>query len=545
MRLSFLRQCAALLVLPVAFSLFSGGAATAQSVSYAYDSQGRIISRTYPDGAVTTFTYDASDNLVQIVTAASPNQPPVAVNDATSTNSNTAKSFDPRANDSDPESGALTIVSVTTPSSGSVVITGGGTGVTYTPAANFIGTATFNYTVRDPQNVTATATVTVTVNNQPPNTTGDATSTNSNTPKSFDPRANDTDPEGGALTIISVGTPTSGSVVITGGGTGVTYTPATNFIGTATFSYTIRDPQNATASGTVTVTVNNQAPVAANDTTSTNSNTAKAFDPRTNDSDPEGGALTIVSVTTPSSGSAVVTGGGTGVTYTPAANFIGTATFNYTIRDPQNATASATVTVTVNNQPPVAQADSVSTAYNTAVNFNPRTNDSDPEGGALTIQSVTTPSSGTAVVNSGTSITYTPANGFSGQATFNYTIRDPQNATATAGVTITVAPAPNQPPVAVNDSVQAYAYTQQVTYIDIPWAANDSDPNGDPLTVISVTQPANANQGSVAIQSNGSVILYTSGANNVFASFTYTISDGRGGQATASVQVQIERESPN
>jgi hypothetical protein len=240
-----------------------------------------------------------------------------------------------------------------------------------------------------------------------------------------------------------------------------------------------------------------------------------------------------------------VTGGGTGVTYTPAANFIGTATFNYTIRDPQNATASATVTVTVNNQPPVAQADSVSTAYNTAVNFNPRTNDSDPEGGALTIQSVTTPSSGTAVVNSGTSITYTPANGFSGQATFNYTIRDPQNATATAGVTITVAPAPNQPPVAVNDSVQAYAYTQQVTYIDIPWAANDSDPNGDPLTVISVTQPANANQGSVAIQSNGSVILYTSGANNVFASFTYTISDGRGGQATASVQVQIERESPN
>ncbi len=545
MRLSFLRKCAALLVLPVAFSFFSGGAATAQSVSYAYDSQGRIISRTYPDGAVTTFTYDASDNLVQIVTAAPPNQPPVAVNDATSTNSNTAKSFDPRANDSDPEGGALTIVSVTTPSSGSVAITGGGTGVTYTPAANFIGTATFNYTIRDPQNATASATVTVTVNNQPPNTTGDATSTNSNTPKSFDPRTNDTDPEGGALTIISVGTPTSGSVVITGGGTGVTYTPATNFIGTATFSYTIRDPQNATASGTVTVTVNNQAPVAANDATSTNSNTAKSFDPRTNDSDPEGGALTIVSVTTPSSGSAVVTGGGTGVTYTPAANFIGTATFNYTIRDPQNATASATVTVTVNNQPPVAQADSVSTAYNTAVNFNPRTNDSDPEGGALTIQSVTTPSSGTAVVNSGTSITYTPANGFSGQATFNYTIRDPQNATATAGVTVTVAPAPNQPPVAVNDSVQAYAYTQQVTYIDIPWAANDSDPNGDPLTVISVTQPANANQGSVAIQSNGSVILYTSGANNVFASFTYTISDGRGGQATASVQVQIERESPN
>jgi YD repeat-containing protein len=447
----FFRKSTALAALSIAGSLFGGPAATAQTVAYTYDMQGRVISRTYPNGSVTTFTYDASDNLLQIATTPPANQPPVAVNDATSTNSNTAKSFDPRINDSDPESGALTITAVTTPSSGSVAITGGGTGVTYTPAANFTGTATFNYTVRDPQNATATAIVTVTVNNLPP--------------------------------------------------------------------------------------------FAANDTTSTNSNASKSLDPRTNDSDPESGALTIVSVTTPSSGSAVVTGGGTGVTFTPATNFIGTATFNYTVRDPQNATATAAVTVTVNNQAPTAQADAVSTAFNTAVNFNPRTNDSDPESGALTIQSVTTPSSGTAVVNSGTSITYTPASGFSGQATFNYTISDPQAATASAGVTINVTPAPNQPPVAVNDSVQGYAYTQQVTYIEVPWAANDSDPNGDPLTVISVTQPANANQGSVAIQ--GNTIVYTSGLNNVLASFNYTISDGRGGQSTANVQVQIERESPN
>ncbi|WP_291059507.1 Ig-like domain-containing protein, partial [Hyphomonas sp.] len=237
---------------------------------------------TYPSGAAITYVYDAAGNRTAVQIAAPVNQPPVAVGDATSTNSNTAKSLDPRTNDSDPESGALTIVSVTTPSSGTAVVTGGGTGVTYTPAANFIGTATFNYTIRDPENATATATVTVAVNNQGPVAANDTTSTNSNTAKSLDPRTNDSDPEGGALTIVSLTTPSSGSAVVTGGGTGVTYTPAANFIGTATFSYTVRDPQNATATATVTVTVNNQGPVAVNDATSTNSNTAKSLDPRTN-----------------------------------------------------------------------------------------------------------------------------------------------------------------------------------------------------------------------------------------------------------------------
>ncbi|MBU3921859.1 MAG: cadherin-like domain-containing protein, partial [Alphaproteobacteria bacterium] len=116
----------------------------------------------------------------------------------------------------------------------------------------------------------------------------------------------------------------------------------------------------------------------------------------------------------------------------------------------------------------------------------------------------------------------------------------PQNATASSTVTVTVAPAPNQPPVAVNDSVEGFAYTNEVIYLDVPWAANDSDPNGDPLTVTSVTQPT---KGSVAIQGNS--IVYTSATNNILASFTYTISDGRGGQSTATVQIHITRESPN
>lgn len=506
-----------------------------------------------------TFTYTISDPgsltataTVTVNVGAPANQPPVAANDAVSTLSNAAVSLDPRTNDSDPEGGALTIVSVSAASSGSAAVTGGGTGVTYTPAANFTGTATFTYTVRDPQNATATATVTVTVNNQPPVATNDATTTNSNTAKSLDPRINDSDPEGGALTIISVGTPTSGSVVITGGGTGVTYTPASNFVGTASFTYTIRDPLNATAAGTVTVTVANQPPVAVNDAVSTLSGDYVAIEPRTNDSDPEAGALTIVSLGVPSSGSAEIIGANLGqslgVIYTPATGFFGTATFTYTIRDPLNATSTATITVTVQNRAPTAQPDSTSTPFNTPKTLDPRTNDTDPENSALTVVSAGPASSGSAAVaNGGAAITFTPAAGFSGTATVPYTIADPGNLQSTATVTVTVLSGANNPPDAVSDLVDLTAFFNEVTYADVPWQLNDSDPENHPLTVISVTQPANANQGSVQIlgSGGGNVIQYTSGTNNVLASFSYTISDGNGGTDTATVQIQIQRESPD
>jgi len=452
MRLNLIPLRCALLALSILSGFTLAPAALAQSVGYTYDSQGRVISRTYPNGTVTTFTYDASDNLVQITTAAPSNLPPVAVNDATSTNSNTPKALDPRVNDSDPEGGALTIVSVATPSSGTAVVTGGGTGVTYTPASNFTGTATFLYTVRDAQNATASATVTVTVNNQSPVAVADSRSTAFNTPLTFDPRGNDTDPESQTLTVHAVTQSANGSVTFNG--TSITFTPTSGFSGQATFTYVVRDAGNAQSGwGNVTVTV---------------------------------GA----------------------------------------------------------NQSPVAVADARSTAFNTPVTFDPRVNDTDPENQALTVHAVTQSANGSVTFN-GTSITFTPTSGFSGQATFNYVARDAFNAQSGWGpVTVTVAAPVNQPPVAVNDTLDIYGYTQQVLYGDVNWSANDSDPNGNPLTVISVTQPAGAGQGSVAILGGGSVIQYTSGTNNIAATFSYTISDGQGGTASATVSVQITRESP-
>jgi hypothetical protein len=91
---------------------------------------------------------------------------------------------------------------------------------------------------------------------------------------------------------------------------------------------------------------------------------------------------------------------------------------------------------------------------------------------------------------------------------------------------------PNQPPVAVNDAA-ATPSGQPVT-IDV--LANDSDPDGDPLTIISTTQPVNG--GSVQISGNS--IIYTPARGFTGTDgFTYTISDGRGGTATANVVVVV------
>jgi len=158
-------------------------------------------------------------------------------------------------------------------------------------------------------------------------------------------------------------------------------------------------------------------------------------------------------------------------------------------------------------------------------------NDSDPDGDTLIVVSATPAAHGTVTVNGGT-LSYQPAPGYVGPDTFSYTIRDPAGLTSTAAVNVTVVAAPpaNQPPIAVNDFAQA-GYNQPVT-IDV--LANDSDPDGDALVIESWTQPPN---GTVT-QGPGRTLVYRSKPDYIgYELFTYTIVDGRGGRATASVRV--------
>lgn len=113
--------------------------------------------------------FDAGDTvggMLRFLTVGDANLVPVAVNDTAETDEDTAVIIDVVANDSDPDGNGLTVISVTTPTSGTAVITDPTCCVTYTPNANFNGTDQFDYTITDGNGVTSTATafVDVTVN---------------------------------------------------------------------------------------------------------------------------------------------------------------------------------------------------------------------------------------------------------------------------------------------------------------------------------------------------------------------------------------------
>ncbi|WP_170113414.1 Ig-like domain-containing protein [Ahniella affigens] len=276
----------------------------------------------------------------------------------------------------------------------------------------------------------------------------------------------------------------------------------------------------------------NRGPAAANDTNTTSRGTASNISVLANDTDPDGDALTITTVGNPANGTAVISG--SSIRYTPNANFVGTDTFSYTISDGRNGTATATVTVTVLDNPPVAVNDSANTPFNTPVSLNVLTNDSDPQNDPLSVVSTTTPANGAVTFSASGNVTYTPNSGFSGVDSFNYTIRDSNGSTAQATVSITVSALPaNRAPVALDDSAIALG----MVFVPLEVLLNDSDPDGDSLTVLSFTQPAN---GSVIQSSVPGVLHYR--ANPGFCgldTFTYTISDGRGGTATATVTVDV------
>ncbi|HKI04389.1 MAG TPA: IPTL-CTERM sorting domain-containing protein, partial [Thermoanaerobaculia bacterium] len=481
------------------------------------------------------------------ITVNGADDPPTAVADAaTVAEDSGANPVAVLANDTDPDAGPISIQSVTQPVNGVVVITGGGSGLTYQPNANYCNTPpgtvldTFTYTLT-PGGSTATVTMTVTCVNDAPVANDDtATLTEDDPATAVDVLANDTDVESDPFTIQSVTQPTNGVVVVTGGGTGLTYQPNANYCnnppGTTldTFTYTLT-PGGDTATVTVTVNCVNDSPVANDDAaTVVEDAPATAVPVLANDTDPENDPFTIQSVTQPANGTVVITGGGTGLTYQPNANYCntppGTAldTFTYTLT-PGGDTATVTMTVTCTDDNPVAVPDAATVAEDSGATAVPvLANDTDVDGGPISIQSVTQPANGSVVITGGgTGLTYAPnanyCNSVSGiPDTFTYTLT-PGGSSTTVTMTVTCA---DDNPVAVPD---AATVTEDSGATAVPVLANDTDPDGGPISIQSVTQPAN---GAVVITGGGTGPTYTPNANycnsvsGVPDTFTYTLTPG-------------------
>jgi cysteine-rich repeat protein len=456
---------------------------------------------------------------------------PTAVDDTLVINEDATGTITALANDSDPDGDPLTATITTPPAAGTASIAAGV--VTYHPAANYHGSDAIGYTVNDGHGNTATATIHLTVNpvEDPPSAHHDFLTVAEDASGTVDVTTNDTDPDGDALTVVGFSPPSHGTVAFTGNV--ATYTPAANYTGSDEFEYTIDDGHGSTSTASVFVTVvaGNDAPIAADDTLITPEDTAGGVNLLGNDHDPDGDSLTVVGFSQPQHGTVSVVLGL--ASYVPAANYNGPDAFSYTVADPSGATATATVHVTVLavNDPPIAVADSASLDEDTGATIDALANDSDVDGDVLAIASVTQPAHGTVAIVSGHEVTYTPAGDYNGTDSFTYTVADPSGATATATVTLAIA-AVNDPPVAVTDA----ASLDEDTSVTIDAAANDSDVDGDALTIVAVTQPAH---GSATVVDAHHVAYTPAPLFHGSDAFSYTIRDPSGATATAVVAVTV------
>ena len=363
----------------------------------------------------------------------------------------------------------------------------------------------------------------LTAANDPPLAQSQTVTTAEDTPAGITLTA--TDPDAEPLTFSIVAMPAHGTLSITG--TSVIYSPAPNYHGPDGFTFVANDGRANSAPATVSITVTpvNDAPVAQARNLTLDEDTLALLTLQATDGD--GDSLTFSILTGPSHGT--LTGSAPNFTYTPAANYYGADAVTFRATDPSGATSDATVTITVApvNDAPVAVAQSVTTAEDTAPPI--LLGASDVDGDALTTSIAVTPLKGT-LSGAGPSRTYTPLPNFRGTDTFTFSVSD-GTASSSAVVTITVTPS-NDAPIAAAQSV--------VTVEDTPVGLTlwGSDLDGDPVTFTIVSGPSHG-----ALSGTAPNLIYTPAANYSGAdSFTFKVNDGTIDSPVAPVTITVGGE---
>ncbi len=181
------------------------------------------------------------------------------------------------------------------------------------------------------------------------------------------------------------------------------------------------------------------------------------------------------------------------------------------------------------NAPPVAESNNFSTQEDTPVSITLTGSDSD--GDSLSFNVVSGPSHGS-LRGTEPNLIYTPQKNFTGKDSFTFNVNDGEKDSSAATVSIALTGI-NDPPEA-NDDIAGTHEDTPVVMIDV--LANDTDVDNDRLIVLGVSQGQN---GSVTINTNN-MLIYKANKNFFGAdSFNYTISDGKGGTDTATVELTV------
>ncbi|EJB8455238.1 TPA: tandem-95 repeat protein, partial [Vibrio parahaemolyticus] len=516
-----------------------------------------------PDGSVTytpNDNYHGADSFTYIVTSGGVsesttvsvdvtpvNDAPVAKDDIATTQEDTAVTIDVLPNDTDVDGDKLSIQSASVPEAqGKVEIVDGK--LVFTPAENFNGDAEITYTVTDGE-LTDEAKVSVTVNpvNDAPTIKVDAVESITENAVSTDTvvaslTVRDTDTPEDRLTV-SLENNSNGYFVLVGDEVKLTQAgvDAVNNdeldLKDLTISASVSDGVNPTASDSDSLVVNrvNDAPTVEN--AIAEQVLSEDFDAYTID-------LNEVFKDSDSSLEFSVSGNNSiqisivsGVaTITPTADWNGKETITFSAKDPSGESVSQTVNFTVT---PVAdiEADKTTVVEDTPTIIKVLGNDTfEGKDKVVSLDAENGPKNGTVIVNNDGTVTYTPNDNYVGKDTFTYIVTSGGVSESTT-VEVNVTPV-NDAPVAKDD----IATTQEDTAVTIDVLPNDTDVDGDKLSIQSASVPEA--QGKVEIV-DGKLVFTPAENFNGDAEITYTVTDGElTDEAKVTVTVNPVNDAP-
>ncbi|MCZ0923643.1 tandem-95 repeat protein [Vibrio diabolicus] len=434
----------------------------------------------------------------------------------------------------------LIVTNVTIESGNGTLIDNNDGSWTYIPEADDDTEVSFSYDIIDDDGgvINGTANLDIKPVNDAPIATNDAIQTDEDSQVVIDVLANDSDIEGDDLSITSASVSEEQGIVEIVDGK-LVFTPAENFNGNATISYTISDGElEDEAQVSVTVNSVNDAPIALNDATITEEDTSVTIDVLPNDTDIDGDALSIESASVPSDQGQVEIIDGK-LVFTPAENFNGDAEITYTVTD-GSLTDEATVKVTVNavNDTPVVESSIADQTL--AEDFTPYTidlnaafSDVDNADGELTFSVSGNSNIQVAIVNG--IATITPTADWNGSETLTFTATDPSGESVSQTVNFTVAP------VADIESDRATVVEDTPTIIKL--LGNDTFEGDDKVVSLDTNNgPAN---GTVSVNPDGSVTYTPNDNYHGTDSFTYIVTSGGVSEATTvNVDVTPVNDAP-
>ena len=487
------------------------------------------------------------DNVRIVTEGEEVNDPPVAADDLAVVDEDASVDIPVLSNDSDPDGDAVTILLVDSPVHGSVLVNPNGT-VTYAPAANFFGADSFTYRIGDEELTSSLAQVSITVTpvNDAPVAVEEGYSTDEDTRlvvMAPGVLGNDTDVDGDSLSAILVAGPAHGTLTLEANGA-FSYLPELNYFGGDGFTYRAHDGGLDSNVATVRIEVRpvNDAPVVVDAEASTVEDTPLVLDLANLASDVDSALLTLSIVTGPAHGALSANADGS-FRYTPALDYFGDDSFSFRANDGQldSNVATFSLTITPVNHVPVARSDAALTDEDHAVLIDVRANDSDADGDALTVTAVSGSTGGAALSIVDGQVRYDPGAlyqglkaGESAADSFSYTVADLSGATAEATVTVTIGGV-NDAPVAGDDD---YALDEDHTLaVSAPGVlANDTDLDGDPLSATLLEGPQH---GTLTLAPEGSFVYLLDTNFNGMDGFSYAVSDGHGGTATATLFLTV------